>query len=79
VCGQEVVRVQADIDKKIYDYFFHHLVAYTHGARQAMITFFFQRLYEECQLRGIPEVWDESNHKILKEILNNLNFDQPHE
>jgi hypothetical protein len=74
VCGQDVVRVQADLDKKIYDYFFRHLVAYTHGARQTIINFMFQRLYEECQARGIPEVWDEGNGELLTKILNNLNF-----
>ena len=77
VCGQEVIRVQADIDKKIYDYFFMHVVAYTHGARQAMITFFFQRFYEECVAQGIKPVWDENNGPVIVEILNRLNFKAP--
>lgn len=75
VAGQEVVRVQADIDKKVYDYLFLHVIAYTHGARQCLITFFFQRLYEACLDAGIPPVWDEDSAKKLLEILNRLNFD----
>jgi hypothetical protein len=77
IAGKEVVRVQADIDRKVYDSFFRHTVAYTHGARQAFVTFFFQRLYEECLERKIPEVWDEdSGDKVLK-VLNELNFNGP--
>lgn len=77
VAGKEVIRVQADIDKKVFDYFFMHVIAYTHGARQAIITFFFQRLYEECKDQGIPEVWDEENSQKVLEILNRLNFNEP--
>ena len=76
VCGRNVVRVQADIDKEIYDYFFLHVIAYCHGARQSLITFFFQRLYEACQQEGIKAVWDESNDEKLLAILNNLNFNE---
>jgi hypothetical protein len=76
VCGQEVVRVQADLDRKVYDYFFRHLVAYTHGARQSIINFMFQRLYEECVARGIPPVWDEDSGERLRKILNELNFNE---
>lgn len=74
VCGQDVVRVQADIDRKIYDYFFHHVIAYTHGARQAVISFFFQRFYEACVMQGIRPVWDEESAPKILKILNNLNF-----
>jgi hypothetical protein len=74
VAGKEVVRVQADIDRKVYDYFFRHTVAYTHGACQAFITYFFQRLYEECIARGIPEVWDEESGERIRLILNEMNF-----
>jgi hypothetical protein len=72
--GRPVVRVQADIDKEIYDYFFHNVIAYTHGSRQAMITWFFQCFYEECLRRGIQKVWDEDNGEKLVGILNNMNF-----
>jgi hypothetical protein len=73
-CGTAVVRVQGDIDRKIYSYFFTHVVAHTHGARQCIINFFFQRFYEECKELGIPEVWDETNEHIIIEVLNRLNF-----
>ena len=79
VAGKEVVRVQANLDKKVYDYFFRHLCAYTHGARQAIINFILQRLYEECQARGIPAVWDEESGEVLRKILNELNFNGQHE
>jgi hypothetical protein len=75
VCGKDVVRVQADIDKEIYDYFFHHVIAYSYGTRQAVIAFFFQRLYEACKEADIPKVWDPENSTKFLEILNNLNFD----
>jgi len=77
VCGKQVVRVQADIDKNIYDYFFRHVIAYSHGSRQALITFFFQRFYDECKKQGIAMVWDEDNGTKLTEILNRLNFNAP--
>lgn len=78
VCGRAVVRVQADIDKEIFDYFFHHVLGYSHGSRQALITFFFQSLYEEFQRQGIQKVWNEENEtngKLL-EIINRLNFNE---
>jgi hypothetical protein len=68
------VRVQADIDKEIYDYLFNHVIAFSHGSRQAMITWFFQKFYEECQRQGLAKVWDEDNGDKLTKILNNLNF-----
>jgi hypothetical protein len=74
VCGQAVVRVHGDIDKKVYDYFFMHVIAYTHGARQSLITFFFQRLYEACLDEGIPPVWDEESGPKILALLNRLNF-----
>lgn len=72
-------RIQADLDKDIYDYFFKHVIAWTHGSRQAIINFTFQRLFEECQELGIPRVWDENNGAILVEILNRLNFKEQNE
>lgn len=69
-----VMRVQADIDRTVYDYLFNHIAAYNHGARQNLTTFFFQRLYEECQRLGIPRVWDETSEAKLVEVLNRLNF-----
>ena len=70
----KVERVNADVNHEVYDYFFRHVIAYTHGSRQALVTFFFQRLYEECQAQGIPKVWDENNAAKLTEIVNRLNF-----
>lgn len=72
--GKYVARVQGDIDREIYAYFFHHLVPWGFGARQAIINFFFQRLYEECLERGIPPVWNETSEQTLLDILNNINF-----
>ncbi len=74
-CGKDVVRIQADIDKEIYDYIFHHVIAYTYGSRQCIIAFFFQRLYEHCLKIGIPKVWDDDTSKKFLETLNNLNFE----
>ena len=74
-CGKDVVKVQADIDKEIYDYIFHHVIAYTYGSRQCIIAFFFQRLYEHCLKIGIPKVWDDDTSKKFLETLNNLNFE----
>jgi hypothetical protein len=73
-CGEAVERVQGDIDRDVYDYFFRHVICYTHGSRQALINFFFQRFFEECQELGLPRVWDENNHFVIVEILNRLNF-----
>lgn len=74
-CGTNVERVQGDIDRDIFEYFFHHVICFNHGSRQALINFFFQRLFEECydELK-IPRVWDEDNGQKLVEILNRLNF-----
>lgn len=77
VCGKDTAIVQGHIDRHIYDYFFRHVIAYSHGSRQAIITFFFQRLYEECREEGIPEVWDEENAQRVLEVLNRLNFNPP--
>lgn len=74
ICGQDVVRVQADIDRKVYDYFFLHTIAYTHGSRQAIIAFFFQKFYDACRAVGIPPVWDETSAPRVLELLNKLNF-----
>lgn len=76
-CGTDVERVQGDIDRHVYDYFFKHVICFTHGSRQALINFFFQRLYEECQDLKIPQVWDEENGAKIVEILNRLNFKEP--
>jgi hypothetical protein len=73
-CGDKVQRVQADVNRDIYDYFFHHVIAYTHNSRQSIINFFFQRFYEECISRGIQPIWDETNGDKLVEILNQINF-----
>lgn len=74
ICGKHVVRVHGDIDRDIYDYFFMHVIAYTHGARQSLITFFFQRLYEACINEGIAAVWDENNAPRIIALLNRMNF-----
>jgi len=76
-CGKEVIRVQADIDRNIYDFFFRHVIPYSHGSRQAIITFFFQRFYEQCVKEGIEPRWDEEYDKKVIDILNRLNFNDP--
>jgi hypothetical protein len=75
-CGKKVKRVQADIDVNIYDYFFHKVIPHEHGSRQAIITHFFQRFYDECQKQKIQAVWDVDNVRgeHLVKILNQLNF-----
>lgn len=70
----KVERVQGDLDSYVYDYFFKHVICWTHGSRQALINFFFQRLFEECQELNIPRVWDEENGAKIVEIVNRLNF-----
>jgi hypothetical protein len=75
-CGTRVDRVQADLDSDIYDYFFHHVLCSIHGSRQALINFFFQKLFDECQEQGIPRVWNDEDlmgQKIV-DIVNRLNF-----
>lgn len=73
-CGKNVERINADIDREVFDYLFMHVIAYTHGSKQALVTFFFQRLYEACQDEGIPKVWDEESAPRLLAILNRMNF-----
>jgi len=74
ICGTNIERIQADISHEVYDYLFRHVIAYTHGSRQALVCFFFQRLYEECQELGISKVWDEDNEQKVLAIVNRLNF-----
>ena len=74
VAGKEVVRVQADLDKKVYDYFFVTFAHIPTVQGKLLLIFILQRLYEECQSRGIPAVWDEESGEVLRKILNELNF-----
>jgi hypothetical protein len=73
-CGTQVERVQGDIDRDVYNYFWRHVIAFTHGSQQAIVNFMIQRLYEACREAGIQKVWDEDNNKKLVDILNRLNF-----
>jgi hypothetical protein len=75
-CGTKVERVQGDIDRDIYAYFFNHVIPYRHGARQAMVNFFFQKFYEACQDAGIAGVYDPDDDEgaRLVELLNRMNF-----
>jgi hypothetical protein len=70
-------RVQANTATDVYNYFFRHVLIGNHGCVQAMVNFFFQRLFEECITQGIPPVWpdDDPNGKRIVEILNRLNFE----
>lgn len=72
--GKDTIKVAGRIDRKVYDYFFLHLIPYEHGSVQAIINFFFECLYVECQNQRIPPVWDEDSGPKLNEILNRLNF-----
>lgn len=74
--GKDTIRVQAQLDRKVYDYFFLRLIPYEHGARQAIINFFFECLYVECQNQRIPPVWDEESGPKLHAIINRLNFNE---
>jgi hypothetical protein len=78
-CGDNVKRVQGDIASDVYDYFFFHVLAGNHGSRQAMINFFFQRLYEQCVTEGIRPIWEDvdTNGERVVNILNRMNFDGP--
>ena len=75
-CGEAVKRIQADMDSEVYKFFFHHILAGNHGSRQAMINFFFQRVYEECIVRGIRPVWEDvdTNGQRVVDILNQMTF-----
>lgn len=66
--------VSAWIDRKIYRYFFRHVLAGDRGPRQAFICMFFQRFYEACVEAGIKEVYDENNEEKLVAVLERLNF-----
>jgi hypothetical protein len=73
--GKLASRVQGDLDPKVFDYFFKQVIPWSYGARQALICFFFQRLYEECQRLEIPPHWDEEfGPKTIVDILNRMNF-----
>src|SRR5437667_12832734 len=81
--GKVCERVQADIDQEIFKYFFGLRVkdkmtpgVFTgdRGPRIAMITFFFQKLYEECVASGLKPEWDPENEPKVAEILGRLNF-----
>ncbi len=75
--GEPVVHITGYLKQEVYDYFFKHVIAYNRGVKVALISFFFQRLYEEFQAREIPAVWDEENNERVLQILNQLNFNEP--
>jgi len=76
-CGTKVERVQGDIDRDVYAYFWRHVIAFTHGSQQAIVNFMIQRFYEACVDAGIQKVWDEDNAEKLLTILNQMNFNPP--
>lgn len=73
----EMVRVGGYIDRKVYDYFFHHVLGYHHGAIQELIAWFFENLYAECIRQGIPPVWDEVTEPIIIDVIKSINFRKP--
>lgn len=74
-CGQSVERVQANIDRKIFNYFFRHVLAGDRGNRQALISTFFQKFYAACVAAGIAQTYDPDNESKLITVLGRLNFD----
>lgn len=72
----EVTRVQADIDKVIFDYLFTNVVPHVYGSRQAIIHFFFKRLYKACLDAGIPPHWDDEGERKFVDLLKQLNFNE---
>jgi hypothetical protein len=76
ICGNKVERIQADMDRDVYKFFFHHVLAGNWGCRQAMINFFFQRLFEACLEQGIKPVWEDvdTNGQRVVDLLNRMNF-----
>lgn len=69
--------VQTRLPDNVFNYFFLEAFAGEHGLRFAIVSIFFQALYEECQKRGIPARWEPDNISQLAEILSNLNFSCP--
>lgn len=68
-------RVWANMDPKIYDYFFHHVLTGDRGAKQALINIFFEKLYEHCMfVENIPPHWDVDNEARVAAVVSRLNF-----
>lgn len=69
-------RVQADIAKPVWTYFFRGIFRGDPGVRTALIAYFFEQLYQECLKHPEldPNTWDESNEQRIAEILYRLNF-----
>lgn len=72
--AKDKVTISGKIGKPCFNYFFRQVLPCHHGARQAMISLFFQRLHEACVLNGIAPVWDEDNEDRVNEVLQRLNF-----
>lgn len=73
----EVERVQGNIDKKVFNFFFRGALVGDRGPRQAFITYFYQKFYEACLESGIQPVWDEDNEAKIAAVLHRLNFNEP--
>lgn len=57
-----------------YRYFFNHVLAGNRGAQQCILGAFFEKFYQECLARGIPQVFDENADQLIAKILHDLNF-----
>lgn len=66
--------ISGRIDSKVFNYFFRQVIPGERGPRQALICFFFQRLFEACVKEGIEPVWDEENEAKVNAVLQRLNF-----
>ena len=71
--GNETL-IQARLGRKVYTYFFRHVLVGSRGQRQALINSFFQALYDECQREKIPARFDELNEHRIATILSRINF-----
>lgn len=69
-----VEKLYCTIDAAVFSYFFRHVLAGRRGGPQNLSSVFYKKLYDECQRRGIAEVYDPSNERRVADILADLNF-----
>lgn len=70
--------VQARIRKEIFEFFFCRVLVGERGPRNALIVFFFHKLWQACKpVFGEKPVFDFDNEAKLMQVLLRMNFDEP--
>lgn len=67
-------RINADLDRACYDYFFRGIFAGEVGPKQAMVCTFFAAIHQACLTEGISPVWDQENEQRVATVLSRINF-----